>query len=223
MKTIFKLFGHCKHGIKKSRLKNSAQLWNKISRLHNLAHKKNYEKFEDSEQYVPFISFAKKANRENAKVLDVGCGRGRVMKYFNNIIGVDVSEELLKSSIVPEKPLILADALKGLPFKDKCFDYTFACNVVGHFDDDQTKILSEMIRVTSKEILFNLYYLWTIHNIVWKFTNYLSMLRRKYLPIFGRQTTFRKARKLMESVKFKGTYKMFRIKNYLFIHIFLTS
>lgn len=47
---------------------------------------------------------------KNAKVLDVGCGYGRLSEYFTNYTGIDASEEMIKlaTKLHPDKNFIWA-------------------------------------------------------------------------------------------------------------------
>lgn len=62
------------------------------------------------------------------KVLDVGCGCGWDAEYFGEYVGLDVSEEMLKSAqgFNPGKVFIQGKATK-LPFADKTFSGAMAC------------------------------------------------------------------------------------------------
>lgn len=66
----------------------------------------------------------------NIKVLDAGCGYGRMSKYFTNYTGVDISKTLIKKAkdLYPNKKFIVGD-LQKLNFKDKEFDLAFCCVV----------------------------------------------------------------------------------------------
>jgi len=93
---------------------------------------------------------------KKARVLDAGCGTGLVGEIlhknsFNNIEGVDFSEEML--SVANQKniyqSLRLVDLTKKLDYEDNSFDAivcagTFTCGHVG------PEALKEMLRVTKK-------------------------------------------------------------------------
>ncbi len=66
---------------------------------------------------------------ENETILDIGCGEGSISKRVKeksgaDFSGLDFSGTLLRTAKknVPQLSCILCDALKGLPFKDGCFD-----------------------------------------------------------------------------------------------------
>ena len=122
----------------------------------------------------------------NPKILDVGCGTGRMLPPIFNLnkkikyFGVDTSKEMItqlkkKEVFKKNKKLIslkIADATK-IPFKNDSFDLVFTYHVLWHLPKDiQIKILKEMIRVTKKGgyILFdflNKNFLW--ERVKWLF------------------------------------------------------
>jgi len=61
---------------------------------------------------------------KDALILDVGCGYGRIMKIIKKwgyyVIGIDVSEELLKRARGISD--VIVGSLTHLPFRDKVFD-----------------------------------------------------------------------------------------------------
>lgn len=75
-------------------------------------------------------------------VLDVGCGKGQYAPLLGDWVGVDYSIEGLKAA---RGDRVLADA-EHLPFKDGCFDTTFASELFEHVVDD-VKSVEEMKRV----------------------------------------------------------------------------
>jgi len=93
---------------------------------------------------------------KKARLLDAGCGTGLVGEIlhknsFNNIEGVDFSEEML--SVANQKniyqSLRLVDLTKKLDYEDNSFDAivcagTFTCGHVG------PEALKEMLRITKK-------------------------------------------------------------------------
>lgn len=108
------------------------------------------------------------------KILDVGCGTGRMLgtcleesggctKYY----GIDTSKEMIK--ILKEKIKFIGYNKKEaitrignatkLPFKDETFDITFSYHLLWHLPKKyQEKIIKEMFRVTKKDgfIIFDI-------------------------------------------------------------------
>ncbi len=87
-------------------------------------------------------------------ILDAGCGPGRDSRLLTergfNVIGVDLSKELLKIAkrMNPKTRFICAD-IRELPFKDNYFDGVWCSAVLLHFEtiEDVKKALKEMYRV----------------------------------------------------------------------------
>ncbi len=95
------------------------------------------------------------------KILDIACGTGRIFQELTqnkkdiDYIGLDTSKEMLKE--LKKKyakhtniSLILSDASK-IPFKNNNFDITYSYHLLWHLpEEEQEKIIKEMIRVTKK-------------------------------------------------------------------------
>jgi len=87
----------------------------------------------------------------NSVVLDVGCGNGKNMKYFNDkcsIVGIDKSENL--TSICQSRGLNVACADVGnIPYEDNSFDYIISIAVIHHLDSEEKRVeaMNEMRRV----------------------------------------------------------------------------
>ena len=64
------------------------------------------------------------------KVLDAGCGTGRLSEWFDDYVGVDFSPDLLEiaKEDYPDKKFIKAD-LKKLPFGKDEFDWAVCCSI----------------------------------------------------------------------------------------------
>lgn len=88
------------------------------------------------------------------KTLDVGCGdnpHGEVNidhRMHENIELDQVNKRYVDIESIPN--FIRADAL-NLPFRDNCFEKTFCFHVIEHVSNPY-KLISELIRVTRKEI-----------------------------------------------------------------------
>ena len=102
--------------------------------------------------------------QEGSKILDVGCGAGRNLKWFykNNyeIFGIDISEDDItycKEVYQKQSNHFKLASAQEIPFSDNFFDHV-VCNAVLHFANDSvhfTKMFKELIRVLdSKGTLF---------------------------------------------------------------------
>jgi len=113
-----------------------------------------------------------------AKILDAGCGTGLVGEIlnkneFNNLIGVDFSQEML--NIAKQKnvyqSLELVDLTKKLDYEDNLFDAiicagTFTCGHVG------PEALEEMVRITKQ----GGYICFTVRKQEWEASPYTQII-----------------------------------------------
>jgi len=90
------------------------------------------------------------------KVLDVGCGSGRLVKFLNDhkfdAVGCDIETEALKLArkINPSKIISKASADK-LPFRNNSFDLITSISVIEHLTKKRGgKFLSESFRLLKK-------------------------------------------------------------------------
>ena len=104
------------------------------------------------------LDFIKKEIREGDKVLDLGCGNGRLYEFLKDkkidYTGVDSSERLL--GLAKEKhgkgaKFVKGDAL-SLPFPDESFDKIISIAVLHHIPSKEArkKFLGEARRVLKK-------------------------------------------------------------------------
>lgn len=100
--------------------------------------------------------------KKSDKVLDLGCGTGRlttqISKKVKNVVGVDFSKDMLniakekskKNSNIQYKYLNIT---KRLPFKDKSFDKVLSILVVNHIKQ-LDKLLKEVYHILKPRGLF---------------------------------------------------------------------
>lgn len=89
---------------------------------------------------------------KGAKILEAGCGAGRVLRYYNSK-GFDISGFDYIGSVVeklnesyPSMDVIKAD-IKNLPYKDNQFDYLLAFGLFHNLEKDLDKAFNESFRV----------------------------------------------------------------------------
>lgn len=94
------------------------------------------------------------------KALDFGCGVGRITqalgKKFNTVIGVDISETMIKQANVYNKfdniEFILNEKEDLSLFNDNEFDFIYSNIVLQHMDNKYSKnYIKEFIRIISKK------------------------------------------------------------------------
>lgn len=86
----------------------------------------------------------------NGLILDNGCGTGELIAYLRNIgvtnvIGCDISENMLKHARQKTDRIVLADS-ESLPFESGIFDVVYVRALLHHLED-VPKAVSEVARV----------------------------------------------------------------------------
>ncbi|MFH1841180.1 MAG: methyltransferase domain-containing protein [Candidatus Nealsonbacteria bacterium] len=113
------------------------------------------EEFSSTRHSVwPEIYILKKYTEDGDKILDLGCGNGRLLELFQGkkieYFGVDNSEKLveLAKRKYPEANFQTADAFE-LPFPDNRFDKVYSVAVLHHIPSKELrlKFLDEVSRV----------------------------------------------------------------------------
>jgi 2-polyprenyl-3-methyl-5-hydroxy-6-metoxy-1,4-benzoquinol methylase len=76
---------------------------------------------------------------ENIKILDIGCGTGKIINYFNKnsnqVYAVDVYNQIDKNIIIENFTQVSS---ANLPFEDGFFDIIISNHVVEHIKDQKT-------------------------------------------------------------------------------------
>jgi ubiquinone/menaquinone biosynthesis C-methylase UbiE len=119
------------------------------------------------------LRFVKDYVKPGDKVLDFGCGNGRLAGFLENgykeFVGVDISEELIniakqKYSNEKNRFVKLSSDFSELPFKDNHFDVVFSIAVFHHFPSEEysLRIAKELHRVLKPggKIVVTVWNLW---------------------------------------------------------------
>lgn len=86
----------------------------------------------------PTLEFIQRQLSPGSRVLEAGCGPGRMLDYLRDKghwpVGIDCSMTALRVARehIPGAPLVLGDVL-GLPFEDRAFDGYVSLGVIEHF------------------------------------------------------------------------------------------
>lgn len=105
-----------------------------------------------SKQHIKFYNtFNLDAVKRNSRIIDIGCGRGDMVKYLNlcgfyNVIGIDISDSLYDIEL--KEKLFVGDA-RHLSFKDNSFDLVLMNGVLHHLNSipEIEECLKEIKRV----------------------------------------------------------------------------
>ncbi len=127
------------------------------------------------------LNFIKKYLKSEGKILDFGCGNGRLVDFLEgtelDYVGVDTSHKLIEIARkeYPSKSFVKIEDEKRLPFDDNEFDMVFSIAVFHHFTPKMTdNALMEINRVIKKDGILIL----TIWNL-WN-PKYLNFLFRSF-------------------------------------------
>jgi ubiquinone/menaquinone biosynthesis C-methylase UbiE len=93
--------------------------------------------------------------KDNASILDVGCGKGFMLHDFKELMpactvaGIDISEYAIENSMPDMKPFLKIASAEKLPYPDKSFDLVISINSVHNLPQERLKIaLREIERVS---------------------------------------------------------------------------
>lgn len=93
---------------------------------------------------------------KNGKILEAGCGNGRIVRYYKDrgydIVGIDFIAEAIKKLKVAD-PEIQAEVgdITNLQFKDGTFKYILAFGLYHNLERDLEKAIDETFRVLENE------------------------------------------------------------------------
>jgi len=102
----------------------------------------------------------KTAIKQSKNLIDIGCGKGGFMDYFNNtyynlkVVGLDIAEEVKKHR--PDLNIIISDA-GNIPFPDNEFDFVCHQDGLEHIPEELLiDTLNEEFRVCNKYMYFTI-------------------------------------------------------------------
>jgi ubiquinone/menaquinone biosynthesis C-methylase UbiE len=104
-------------------------------------------------KYSPEIEELKSYVKEKERVLDLGCGTGRLYEIFKNksidYTGIDFSENLVRIAKDKYGDMFIVGDILSLPFSDNYFDSVWAVAVLHHIPTKKLRkrALSEIKRV----------------------------------------------------------------------------
>jgi ubiquinone/menaquinone biosynthesis C-methylase UbiE len=96
--------------------------------------------------------------REGHRVLDFGCGAGRMIRWLHNVAaqceiwGLDINARCIKwcqQNLSPPFKFATITTTPHLPFEDKHFDFIYCSSVFTHIDDLADAWLLELKRITA--------------------------------------------------------------------------
>lgn len=142
--------------------KKSSVLFNFIAPIYGLFY--NYQK----SRYTGIIEGVKGEMNISSfdTIIDVGCGTGALCAVLKDkgmgVTGIDPAIKML--NIAMSKPenkeieFLQANALEGLPFKDKSFDVAISSYVAHGLEEEEKKrMYAEMSRITKKYVIIHDY------------------------------------------------------------------
>jgi alkylated DNA repair protein alkB family protein 8 len=155
------------------------------------------EQFSRSREFIwEELSYLTRYVNDGDKILDIGCGNGRLLQIFKNkkidYTGIDSSEKLIeiakekirnsKFEIRNSATFRVADAL-NLPFKDDSFDKVFSIAVLHHIPSEELrlKFLKETKRILKPKgfLVLTAWYFWHEWHAWW-------FLIKSFIPkLFG--------------------------------------
>ncbi|MFA5828075.1 MAG: class I SAM-dependent methyltransferase [Candidatus Shapirobacteria bacterium] len=174
--------------------------------------------------YLVFKGIIERSKKDNAFVLDLGCGTGRNISFVKDTVqknysyyGVDYSESCIDFARKQYgKKGVQYVQYQGpiLPFPDKCFDFVVSSHVIEHIPKDKAEFYLEEVSRVLKE--GGVAVIGTPNR---KFCQDLFAInkddKRKYRFVLPHEHEYYhdEIRKLFEKVKAFGTYEIWQSYN----------
>jgi ubiquinone/menaquinone biosynthesis C-methylase UbiE len=117
---------------------NARKFYNRTAEVYDLRHSSPDTLLIRRKELSLIKKFAK------GRVLDFGCGTGYHLSHMDDVIGLDISEEMLKKAKKKGRPLILSE--EQLPLKDSSLETIFCLLTVINMTDYK-KLVNEFSRV----------------------------------------------------------------------------
>ena len=141
--------------------------------------------FETAWNIYPYV--AKLIRDNEKKILDAGCGIGKIMDFIpkeKDVYGIDFSEEAIKIAKRKGYKKIVNVDLEKIPFSRNFFDLSLCIEVL-QYVKDPIQVMKELKRVTKGRIII------AIPNHKWfKIRSIFSLkFRRKYKEITRKEHT----------------------------------
>lgn len=164
-------------------IKNS---YNKISDNFNITRKYNWNEFNDFKKY--FL----KIKNQKIKILDIGCGNGRLINFLNELnlnyeyFGIDNSVEQIKNAkknFKDKKNINFLEAdILNIPFNNNEFDFIFCIATFHHLPSIENK--NNALRETKRVLKENGLIFMTNWNLFQKkyLVNTLRYLKHSFIP-----------------------------------------
>lgn len=152
---------------------------------------KNYDKiaskFSDTRKYLsPDLRFFLKWYKNDKKILDLGCGNGRLAKLFpkNNYTGVDPSKQLINISqkLNPGYKFLVSKPNK-LNFSNGSFDIIYCLAVFHHIPSKKIRI--EFLKEIKRLLIQNGICVFTVWNIKYHPKISKLILKNNIKKLFG--------------------------------------
>jgi ubiquinone/menaquinone biosynthesis C-methylase UbiE len=120
---------------------NPREIYNELANIYDTRHKNPTMDWLRKKEII----LIKKFSRSKFLCVDIGCGTGYHLPLVENVVGMDISEYMLKKAKIHGKPVLQADA-ENLPFKAKIFDLVLCMFAVLNICN-YNKVIKEIKRV----------------------------------------------------------------------------